>query len=79
MMNVKFTITLGEAKFETTTVFDQQVPVYVISDEAYRLAMIFAETQYIAKYGRPIEMHQFADMLTELDYSYSINGVEFDD
>lgn len=59
-----------------TTTFDvtASTPEYLIADEAYRVAMLFAETQFIAQYGyRPAGSHEFAKFLSSLDYSYTIS------
>lgn len=77
-MKALIKVTLGDSTFETTLTLDKSVPVYVIADEAYRLALMFAETQYIARYGHPVIIHEFAEMLKELDYSYSIDGVDYE-
>lgn len=76
-MNVQIHIVLGSSSFDNSFTLDYPVPIYVIADKAYELALIFAETQYIARYGHPIIVHEFAEMLKELDYSYTIDGVEY--
>lgn len=77
MTDVKYRVTLGNGSFETTAKYDESLPMYVFADEAYKIALMFAETQYIARYGHPIDIHEFAEMLKELDYSYEVNGVEY--
>lgn len=59
--------------FTTAFEVDKTTPEYLIADEAYRVAMLFAETQFIARYGyRPANSHEFAKFLSSLDYSYTI-------
>lgn len=70
-MKVKINITLKDKSYTTTLNFDYPVPEYVIADEAYRISLLYAETQYIAYYGHPIVMHEFAEMLKDLDYEYT--------
>ena len=61
-------------RFTTTFDITASTPEYLIADEAYRVAMLFAETQFIAQYGyRPAGSHEFAKFLSSLDYSYSID------
>lgn len=72
MRKVKVTVSFCGKSFESTYEVDEHVQEYQISDEAYRLAMLFAETQVIARYGHMVSVHKFADMLKFLDYEYSI-------
>lgn len=76
MEKVTITVTLGLRDFRTTFTLDKHIPEYIIADKAYALALSFAETQYIARYGHPIEMHTFAEMLKELDYNYTVEDID---
>ena len=49
----------------------QTTKEYEIADEAYRLGLLFAHTQLLAKYGYELSPHEFGKMLQDLDYSYS--------
>lgn len=61
-------------EFKTSFDITEATPEYLVADEAYRVAMLFAETQFIAQYGyRPASSHEFAKFLSSLDYSYTIN------
>lgn len=61
-------------KFKTSFDISATTPEYLVADEAYRVAMLFAETQFIAQYGyRPASSHEFAKFLSSLDYSYTID------
>ena len=61
-------------EFKTSFEISEKTPEYLIADEAYRVAILFAETQFIAQYGyRPAGSHEFAKFLSSLDYSYSID------
>lgn len=61
-------------EFKTSFAISPTTPEYLIADEAYRVAMLFAETQFIAQYGyRPASSHEFAKFLSSLDYSYTID------
>lgn len=60
-------------EFKTSFDITEATPEYLVADEAYRVAMLFAETQFIAQYGyRPASSHEFAKFLSSLDYSYTI-------
>lgn len=61
-------------EFKTSFDISATTPEYLVADEAYRVAMLFAETQFIAQYGyRPAGSHEFAKFLSSLDYSYTID------
>ena len=61
-------------EFKTSFDLSATTPEYLVADEAYRVAMLFAETQFIAQYGyRPASSHEFAKFLSSLDYSYTID------
>ncbi len=72
MRTVKVNVSFLGKTFESTYQVEDNVEEYKISDDAYRLAMLFAETQVIAKYGHMIPIHKFSDLLQDLDYEYTI-------
>ena len=60
-------------EFKTSFEIIVKTPEYLIADEAYKVDMLFDETQFIAQYGyRPAGSHEFAKFLSSLDYSYTI-------
>lgn len=69
MKNVRIHVTCHGREYVTT--FRSDKPEYVIADEAYRLALIFADTCALADYGHRIPSYQFATYLEDLDYDYS--------
>lgn len=48
---------------------------YQIADEAWRLALHFADTQAIAMYGHDIPSAKFNELLNDLDYTYEIKEI----
>lgn len=71
-MSVTIICSINNRKYETNFSCDAATKEYVIADEAYRIAMMFAETQAIVKYGRSVNTHEFAEFLKDLDYNYII-------
>ncbi len=76
MRKVKVNISFLGKTFESNYEVGDNIEEYKISDDAYRLAMLFAETQVIAKYGHMVPIHKFADLLQTLDYEYIIGEVD---
>lgn len=73
-MTATIECSINGKEFKTSFEISEKTPEYLIADEAYRVAMLFAETQFIAQYGyRPASSHEFAKFLSSLDYSYSID------
>lgn len=73
-MTATIVCSVNGKEFKTSFEINATTPEYLIADEAYRIAMLFAETQFIAQYGyRPAGSHEFAKFLSSLDYSYTIN------
>ena len=73
-MTATIVCSINGKEFKTSFDISATTPEYLIADEAYRIAMLFAETQFIAQYGyRPAGSHEFAKFLSSLDYSYTIN------
>ena len=71
MRKVAITATINDKNFTTSFTIDNNVKEYQIADEAYRLAMLFAETQVIARDGYA-NTDTLIEVLTELDYNYTI-------
>lgn len=63
---------IEDKNFTTKFPISKTIPEYMIADEAYRLAIIFAQTQYIAKFGYLSSNHDFGIFLKNLDYNYKI-------
>lgn len=55
------------------TTFKSDCPEYAIADEAYRLALLFAETCVMAEYGHALSGHEFGLFLEDMDYGYTIS------
>lgn len=73
-MTATIVCSVNGKEFKTSFEISATTPEYLIADEAYRVAMLFAETQFIAQYGyRPAGSHEFAKFLSSLDYSYTID------
>lgn len=73
-MTATIVCSVNGKEFKTSFDIGEATPEYLIADEAYRVAMLFAETQFIAQYGyRPAGSHEFAKFLSSLDYSYTID------
>lgn len=73
-MTATIVCSINGKEFKTSFAISPTTPEYLIADEAYRIAMLFAETQFIAQYGyRPASSHEFAKFLSSLDYSYTID------
>lgn len=71
MKTAKIEVSLHGHSFKTSFQFDG--PEYLIADEAYRLALIFANTRVIAEYGHPISGHEFGKLLEDMEYEYTIS------
>lgn len=65
-------VTLKDKTFKSEFPIAQDTPEYKIADEAFRLGMLFANTQMLAKFGRQISVHEFAEFIKDLDYNYEI-------
>ena len=63
---------IEDRNFTTIFPISKTTPEYIIADEAYRLAIIFAQTQYSAKFGYLSSDHDFGIFLKNLDYNYKI-------
>lgn len=70
------TVSMKDKSYTDTFPIEDHVKEYQVADEAYRLGLIFADTQIIARFGRRISSSEFADALRELDYTYEIKEVE---
>ena len=55
------------------TSFQTDCPEYAIADEAYRLALLFAETRVLAEYGHALSGYEFGRYLEDMDYNYTIS------
>lgn len=71
-MTAIITCSIENKTFESHFPIDRETPEYMIADEEYRLAILFAQTQFIAKFGRIISGYDFGEFLKNLDYDYKI-------
>lgn len=78
MRKANIVVTLNGQVFATEFDITDETKEYQIADEAYRLGLLFAETQLIAKYGsrKRVSSNQFAETLRNLDYTYSIQEIK---
>lgn len=60
-MTAIITCSIENKTFESHFPIDRETPEYMIADEAYRLAILFAQTQFIAKFGRIISGYDLAN------------------
>lgn len=72
MKRVTISCHLGQEEFSCTFVPSYEMPEYMIADEAWRLALLFAETQAIATIGPGFSMHDLAVLLEQLTYDYKV-------
>lgn len=75
-MTAIITCSIEDATFESHFAIDKGTPEYMIADEAYRLAILFAQTQFIARFGHLISGYDFGEFLKKLDYDYKIKEEE---
>lgn len=68
-------VTFAGKSFKSNFDIEDHIQEYQVADEAYRLAMLFAETQVIAEYGHMVSFHKFVELLQQLDYNYYIMEV----
>lgn len=68
IINVKFR---GET-FTSQLSAAEGTPAYIIADEAYKLALLFAETRVLAECGHPIPLAELGEILREIDYNCGI-------
>lgn len=71
MQTVNIKVTVRGHSFATQ--FQSDKPEYAIADEAYRLALMFANTRVIAEYGHALSGHEFGKFLEDMDYDYTIS------
>ncbi len=71
MKNCTIAISLYDEIFVSNFSIAGTTPEYVIADEAFRLALMFAKTQIIAKYGY-FDYNTFSKFMRDLEYSYTI-------
>lgn len=72
-------ITMGDKSFSTSFPIEPYIKEYQIADEAYRLAMLFADTQIMARYGHKLSSKKLSNVLQELDYTYEIKEEKVDE
>ena len=65
-------VSLKGKTFTSKFPIDETVQEYQIADEAYRLGLMFADTQVLAIYGHKISSYKFAEFLNDLEYNYEI-------
>ena len=70
------TVSMKDKSFTSSFPIEDHIKEYQVADEAYRLGLMFADTQLIARYGYRVSSTVFAEALRELDYSYEIKEVE---
>lgn len=71
MKTVDIYISIRDHSHHTT--FKSDSPEYVIADEAYRLALLFAEAYAVAEYGHALSGYEFGLFLEDVDYGYTIS------
>lgn len=71
-MKVKITVTLNKKSFISTYETSNETPEYKIADDAFRVALLFAETQVFATFGHAISGYEFGKFIENLDYKYEI-------
>ena len=65
-------VSLRGKTFDSKFPIKQETPEYKVADEAYRLGMLFAHTQMLAVYGKPVPDYKFGEFIQDLDYTYEI-------
>lgn len=65
-------VSLKGKSFTSKFPIDDNVQEYQIADEAYRLGLLFAETQILSLYGHRISSYEFASFISDLNYTYNI-------
>ena len=76
MRKATIIVSLNGKSFETSFEIDERVEEYEIADEAYRVGLLFADTQMIATYGHRVSDYKFAEFLRKLEYEYKIEEVK---
>lgn len=71
MKNARIVVSFHGQSYEET--FKTDKPEYAVADEAYRVAMLFAETRIIAERGYMVSSYEFGQILEDLDYDYSLS------
>lgn len=72
-MTVSIDISIDDHDFGSTFTLPNDVSEYVIADEAYRLALLFAETRAIADTGVTPSPRELAEYLKKTTYEYTIS------
>ena len=65
-------VSLYDKTFTSEFEITDRIKEYEVADEAYRLALMFANTQVIALFGHKVSGSKFAEILSNLDYEYEI-------
>lgn len=68
-------VSMKGKSFTSTFPIEDNVKEYQVADEAYRLSLMFADTQIIAHYGHRVSSYEFAEIIRDLDYDYEIKEV----
>lgn len=71
-MKVIINIQWKDKKYSTTFMAPEGIQEYKIADEAFRLADLFVQTQYIAEYGVSPSQRVLSQLYQDLDYDYTI-------
>lgn len=72
---VDINLSLGDKTFNSSFPIGKNIKEEQIDDEAYRLSLMFVNTEIFARYGNRIPTNAFETLWKELSYSYTIKEV----
>lgn len=78
MTKITINCSVNGQTFQTVRTVERRPADYEVADEAYVIALMFAETQMLKKYGCVISDWEYGKFLSTLDFSYTIEEVRDD-
>lgn len=75
MTKITINCSIDNHTFSTTRTLERRPQEYEIADEAYTVALMFAYTQMLAKFGYALSDWEYGKFLSTLDFEYKIEEV----
>lgn len=73
-MNISITVKIDNEQYTTNITSEESIPEYMIADEAWRLACLYARTKAIAATGTSPSSYELSKFLEKVEYTYSFNN-----
>ena len=75
MTKITINCSINDQNFQVVRTGERRPADYEVADEAYMIALMFAETQMLKQYGYTISDWEYGKFLSTLDFSYTIEEV----